>query len=384
MAGKDSMLKQLREEIPEITPQELEAQLGDAQNQVVVLDVREPEEVQQGHVPGAAYIPRSYLELRIEDKAPHKDRPVVAYCAGGTRSLFAAKALKELGYQDIYSLKGGFTAWKNAGLEFEIPRDSRHLLIPEVGEEGQQKLLDANVLMLGAGGLGAPAAIYLAAAGVGKIGIVDDDVVDESNLQRQVIHRTVDVGRPKIDSAREFIKNLNPDVEVVGYRERLTSDNIFRILDEGWDVVLNGCDNFPTRYLLNDACFMRNIPIVDGSIFRFEGQVSVLKPEDGPCYRCMYPEPPPPELAPSCAEAGVLGVLPGIVGSLQGLEVIKMILGVGEPLVGRLLHFDALSMKFRELKLERDPACPLCGEERTIHDLIDYEFFCAAPAEAGG
>jgi molybdopterin/thiamine biosynthesis adenylyltransferase/rhodanese-related sulfurtransferase len=357
---------------------------------VTFLDVREPNETSQGAIPGAVINPRGTLETSIENKLKDKSEKIVVYCAGGTRSAFAVDTLQQMGYEDVVSMDGGFNGWKNGGHPWEIDdsadklnsaRYSRHLLIPEVGAEGQKKLFNARVLLLGAGGLGSPAAMYLAAAGVGTIGLVDADTLDESNLQRQIIHRTVDVGRPKVDSAEEFIRNLNPDVKVVKYRKRLDSSNAMELLKD-WDIVLNGCDNFPTRYLLNDACFFLGIPIVDGGIFRFEGQVTVYDPkgqDEAPCYRCLYPEPPPPELAPSCAEAGVLGVLPGIVGTLQAAEAIKLIVGAGESLQNRLVLFDALTMKFRELKLRKDPHCSLCGPEPTVTELIDYEFFCAAP-----
>lgn len=387
---KDDILGKLRQEIPTITVGDVQKRLQAGDSSVVVIDTRESDEHAQGYVKEALFIPRTYLEMRIEDQAPDKNKDVVVYCASGTRSLFAAKALRDLGYSKIYNMEGGFNGWKNAGLPFDMKkkdskansaRYSRHLIIDEVGEKGQEKLLNSRVLMIGAGALGAPNAIYLAAAGVGTIGIVDADVVDESNLQRQVIHRTVDVGRRKVDSAREFIKNLNPDVNVITIPERLSAENAFSILDQGWDAVINGCDNFPTRYLINDACYMRKIPVVDASIYRFEGQVSVYKFDEGPCYRCLYPEPPPPELAPSCAEAGVLGVLPGIIGTTQALEAIKLLLGIGKPLVGKLLHFDALEMKFRMLQVEKDPACPLCGPQASIKQLIDYEWFCSATPE---
>jgi adenylyltransferase/sulfurtransferase len=382
----EEILARLRREIPVISLKEAYELLKNQRESVVFLDVREPDEYTQGAIPGARYIPRSYLELRLEREIPDKDTPVIVYCASGTRSLIAAKAIKELGYKKVYNLEGGFQGWKNGGYPWvqqkllnrvRSPRYSRHLLIPEVGEEGQKKLLESKVLLIGAGGLGSPAAFYLAAAGVGTIGIVDADLVDETNLQRQILHRTVDIGRPKVDSARETIRNLNPDVEVVTYRLRLDSSNIYSVLDDGWDVVVDGSDNFPTRYLINDACYFRKIPQVHGSIFRFEGQVTVFSPDEGPCYRCLYPEPPPPELAPSCAEAGVLGVLPGIIGTIQAMEAIKLLLGIGEPLIGRLLHYDALRGQFKILRLERDPGCPLCGENPTVRDLIDYEFFCA-------
>lgn len=382
----EEILARLRREIPVISLKEAYELLKNQRESVVFLDVREPDEYTQGAIPGARYIPRSYLELRLEREIPDKDTPVIVYCASGTRSLIAAKAIKELGYKKVYNLEGGFQGWKNGGYPWvqqkllnrvRSPRYSRHLLIPEVGEEGQKKLLESKVLLIGAGGLGSPAAFYLAAAGVGTIGIVDADLVDETNLQRQILHRTVDIGRPKVDSARETIRNLNPDVEVVTYKLRLDSNNIYSVLDDGWDVVVDGSDNFPTRYLINDACYFRKIPQVHGSIFRFEGQVTVFSPDEGPCYRCLYPEPPPPELAPSCAEAGVLGVLPGIIGTIQAMEAIKLLLGIGEPLIGRLLHYDALRGQFKILRLERDPGCPLCGENPTVRDLIDYEFFCA-------
>ncbi|RMF14209.1 MAG: molybdopterin-synthase adenylyltransferase MoeB [Candidatus Dadabacteria bacterium] len=388
--GKDQLLNRLREEVPQVDIRDVSERLERGEK-LYLVDVREADEHAQGYIPGAIFIPRTYLEMRIENEIPDKDAEVVVYCASGQRSLFAARALRDLGYTNVVNMAAGFNGWKNAGLPFDMKkgdsrarsaRYSRHLLIPEIGEAGQEKLLASRVLMIGAGALGAPNAIYLAAAGVGTIGIVDADVVDESNLQRQVIHRTVDVGRPKVDSAREFIRNLNPDVNVETFPVRLSAENAYEILDHGWDAVINGCDNFPTRYLINDACYFRGIPVVDASIFRFEGQASVYKFGEGPCYRCLYPEPPPPELAPSCAEAGVLGVLPGTVGTIQALETIKLLLGVGENLVGRLLHFDALEMKFRTLHVEKDPACPLCGEQPTVTDLIDYEWFCSADFNA--
>ena len=317
---------------------------------------------------------------------PDHSVPVVLYCASGERSAFAAKTLAELGYEHPVSLAGGFTDWKRNGYEIELPqtlspekraRYSRHILIPEIGEEGQLKLLDSKILLLGAGGLGSPAALYLAAAGVGQIGIVDADIVDESNLQRQIAHSLNTLGSPKVDSAKRTIEALNPDVRVTTYRERLTSENIDRILDDGWEIVVDGADNFPTRYLLNDASVWRGIPVVHGSIYRFEGQVSVFKPFDGPCYRCLYPAPPPPELAPSCSEGGVLGVLPGIVGTLQTNEALKLALGIGDPLIGRLLLFDALTTEFTEVRIKRNPDCPVCGEHPTITEYVDYVEFCA-------
>src|SRR5438034_6193385 len=384
MAGYRELLSQIKTEIDEVDPvraREL-IESGDP----LIVDVREQDEWDEGHVPGAIHIPRGHLESRIERAAPDPSRPVLLYCSAGNRSAFAAKTLAELGYDDVVSLAGGFTDWKRNGFPVELSagldpqrraRYSRHLLIPEVGEEGQLRLLDSRILLIGAGGLGSPAALYLAAAGVGRIGIVDADVVDETNLQRQIAHSTDSLGEPKTDSARRRIEALNPDVEVVPFRERLTSENVERILEPGWDVIVDGADNFPTRYLVNDASVWHGIPVVHGSIFRFEGQVTVFEPGNGPCYRCLFAQPPPPELAPSCAEGGVLGVLPGVIGSIQASEALKLALGIGEPLVGRLLLYDALSGEFQEMKLRRDPACPVCGESPTITDYIDYVEFCA-------
>jgi molybdopterin/thiamine biosynthesis adenylyltransferase/rhodanese-related sulfurtransferase len=375
------LLQQVKGEIDEVDSSQALDSLRDS----VIVDVREREEWDEGHLPGAVHVPRGHLESRIESAAPDKSRPVLVYCASGNRSAFAAKTLEELGYDHVVSLAGGFTDWKRNGNPFEIPealdeskrrRYSRHLLIPEVGEEGQLKLLQSRVLLIGAGGLGSPASLYLAAAGVGTIGIVDDDIVDETNLQRQIVHSTERLGDPKADSARRTIEALNPDVTVKVFKERLTSENVDRILGEGWDVIVDGADNFPTRYLLNDASVWHKIPVVHGSIYRFEGQVTVFKPHEGPCYRCLFPQPPPPELAPSCAEGGVLGVLPGVIGSLQANEGLKLALGIGEPLVGRLLMFDALAGAFTEIRLRRDPDCPVCGENPTITDYIDYVEFC--------
>jgi sulfur-carrier protein adenylyltransferase/sulfurtransferase len=376
------LLEQTKSEITEIDPGAAQALEG-----AVWIDVREGEEWQEGHLPGAVHIPRGFLESRVEGVAPEKSTPVVLYCASAARSAFAAKSLQELGYESVYSLAGGFTDWKRNGLEIELPRTlsperrtrySRHILIPEIGEEGQLRLLDARILLIGAGGLGSPAALYLAAAGVGTLGIVDADIVDETNLQRQIAHSLDTLGMPKVDSAKGAIERLNPDVNVVTYRERLTSENIDRILDDGWDIILDGADNFPTRYLVNDASVWRGIPVVHGSIYRFEGQVTVFKPQAGPCYRCLFPEPPPPELAPSCSEGGVLGVLPGIVGSLQTNEAIKLAAEIGDPLVGRLLLFDALATEFNEVKIERRTDCPVCGDHPTITEYIDYVEFCGA------
>jgi molybdopterin/thiamine biosynthesis adenylyltransferase/rhodanese-related sulfurtransferase len=365
---------------------EVDARSAQELDGAVWLDVREGDEWAEGHIPGAIHIPRGNLESRIEAAVPDRSTPVVIYCAVGNRSAFAAKTLVELGYDSPHSLIGGFTDWKRNGGEITMPRTlsperrtrySRHLLIPEIGEAGQLKLLDSRILLIGAGGLGSPASLYLAAAGVGTLGIIDADIVDETNLQRQIAHSLETLGTPKVDSAKRTIQALNPDVNVVTYRERLTSENIDRILDDGWDLIVDGADNFPTRYLVNDASVWRGIPVVHGSIYRFEGQVTVFKPHEGPCYRCLFPEPPPPELAPSCAEGGVLGVLPGIVGSLQTNEAIKLAAEIGEPLVGRLLLFDALSTEFSEVRIERRPDCPVCGDHPTITEYIDYVEFCA-------
>jgi molybdopterin/thiamine biosynthesis adenylyltransferase/rhodanese-related sulfurtransferase len=388
MPSYRDLLQQVRDEIAEVDAGGAR-ELIDARDPLIV-DVREQDEWDEGHIPGAIHIPRGFLESRIERAAPDSTRPVLLYCSAGNRSAFAAKTLAELGYEDVASLAGGFTDWKRNGFPVELSagldpqrraRYSRHLLIPEVGEEGQLKLLDSKVLLIGAGGLGSPASLYLAAAGVGRIGIVDADVVDESNLQRQIVHSTERLGEAKVSSAKRTIEALNPDVQVVAYEERLTSENVERILADGWDVIVDGADNFPTRYLVNDASVWHGIPVVHGSIYRFEGQVSVFKPHEGPCYRCLFPTPPPPELAPSCAEGGVLGVLPGIIGSLQANEALKLALGIGEPLVGRLLLFDALSAEFNEVKLRRDPDCPVCGEHPTITDYVDYVEFCAGTRE---
>jgi sulfur-carrier protein adenylyltransferase/sulfurtransferase len=381
MSTYRDLLSKTRAEISEV-----DAARARALDGALWIDVREIDEWEQGHLPDAVLVPRGNLESRIERIAPDKSRPVVLYCAVGARSAFSAKTLSELGYTDVHSLAGGIEDWKRDGLELVMPRTlsperrarySRHLLIPEIGEAGQLKLLDSRVLLIGAGGLGSPASLYLAAAGVGTLGLVDADIVDETNLQRQIVHSLDTLGTPKVDSAKRTIASLNPDVNVVTYRERLTSENIDRILDEGWDLIVDGADNFPTRYLVNDASVWHDIPVVHGSIYRFEGQVTVFKPHEGPCYRCLFPEPPPPELAPSCAEGGVLGVLPGIIGSLQTNEAIKLAAGIGEPLVGRLLLFDALSTEFSDVKIERRTDCPVCGDHPTITSYIDYVEFCA-------
>ncbi len=353
----------------------------------IVIDVREKDEYLEGYIPGARWIPRGFLEIRVEEQVPEKNADIILYCAGGTRSALAARALNELGYSNVRSMAGGFTAWKRAALEYDKPfimtqdqsiRYSRHTMLPEVGQEGQVKLLKSKVLLLGAGGLGSPSGLYLAAAGVGTMGIIDDDTVDSSNLQRQILHATDRVGLPKVESAQKAINGLNPDVKVVPYKTRLTSENVLDIIKD-YDVIVDGVDNFPTRYLLNDASLKLGKPVVHASIYRFEGQVTCFEPDKGPCYRCLYPEPPPPDMAPSCQEAGVLGVLPGVVGVLQATEAIKIILGVGKTLAGRLLMYDALNTKFREMKLRRDPKCPTCGEgvDRSKIELIDYEQFCS-------
>ncbi len=361
-----------------------------AEPRPALIDVRERDEFEQGFIPGAIHIARGNLETRIEANVPDHEAPVIIYCASGTRSAYAAKTLSELGYTDVVSLAGGFTGWKENGYEWKVPRTlnpqqferySRHVLIPEVGEEGQLRLLDSKVLLIGAGGLGSPAALYLAAAGVGTIGIIDADVVDTSNLQRQIVHTVDRVGTPKVDSAEIAIHGINPDVNVQKHDVRLTSENVLDVIT-GYDVIVDGTDNFPTRYLLNDASLVAGIPVVHGSIYQFEGSVTVYKPHDGPCYRCQYPEPPPPELAPSCAEGGVLGVLPGVVGTLQATEAMKLLLGIGDPLVGRQLRYDALSMEFVELKMHRDPDCPVCSKDPDEIEFIDYEQFCALPGRA--
>jgi sulfur-carrier protein adenylyltransferase/sulfurtransferase len=353
----------------------------------VIVDVREKDEYLEGYIPGARWIPRGFLEIRVEEQIPEKNADVVLYCAGGTRSALAARALHELGYKNVKSMAGGFSAWKRAGLAFDRPyvmtqeqsiRYARHTMLPEVGQEGQVKLLKSKVLLLGAGGLGSPSGLYLAAAGVGTMGIIDDDTVDTSNLQRQIFHSTERVGLAKVESAQKAINGLNPDVKVVPYKTRLSSENVLDIIKD-YDVIVDGVDNFPTRYLLNDASLKLGKPVVHASIYRFEGQVTCFVPDAGPCYRCLYPEPPPPDMAPSCQEAGVLGVLPGVVGVLQATEAIKIILGAGKTLAGRLLMYDALNTKFREMKLKRDPKCPTCGEgvDRSKIELIDYEQFCS-------
>lgn len=385
MAGPTrDLLAEAKRQIREVDADTLAKHIKE-EPQLYLLDVREREEFAEGYIDGATCIPRGFLELRIGAAVTDTSRPIAIYCAGGNRSALAAKTLLEMGYQNVSSLSGGIGAWKRAKMPVVVPRTltqdqrsryGRHLLLPEVGEKGQAKLLDAKVLLLGAGGLGSPAAYYLAAAGVGTLGLVDDDVVDASNLQRQILHSQEWVGRPKVDSAEKTLKGLNPDIHIVKFRERVTSENILKLF-EGFDMVIDGTDNFPTRYLVNDACVLTKKANIHGSIFRFDGQVTVFDPtRGGPCYRCLYPEPPPPEMAPSCAEGGVLGVLPGTIGVLQATEAIKLILGVGEPLVGRLLLYDALEQRYRELKMSRRKDCPMCGEGASFQGFIDYEEFC--------
>lgn len=384
------LFSDVRQSVKLISLEDLKRRLEEPQGRPFTLvDVREKDEFRAGYIPGAVHLPRGFLEMQAEQKLPDKSGEIVVYCAGGTRSAFAARTLADLGYQNVVSVNPGFVRWKDLRYPVEEPpnlspaqldRYSRHLLLPEVGERGQEKLLKSRVLLLGAGGLGAPSSLYLAAAGVGTLGLVDADVVDASNLQRQIVHATSRLGMPKVDSAEIALKDLNPDVKIVKYQERLDSSNVDRIFDAGWDVIVDGLDNFPTRYLVNDASVFKRIPVVHGSIFRFDGQVTTFKPFDGPCYRCLYPEPPPAHLAPSCAEAGVLGILPGAIGILQATEAIKLILGRGDPLIGRLLTYDSLGMSFRVLKLRRDKNCPICGENPTITKYIDYEGFCAGVA----
>ena len=395
MPTGSELIRQIREQIREVDPREVHDAIASSNGNgraPLVVDVREQHEFEEAHLPGAIHVPRGHLESRIEGRAGDKSQPIVLYCQSGQRSALAAHTMQQLlGYEDVASMNGGITLWKDRGFEVETPRAltaeqksrySRHVLLPEIGVEGQLKLLDAKVLLLGAGGLGAPTALYLAAAGVGTLGIVDDDEVDLSNLQRQVIHTTDRIGVPKVDSAEETINSLNPDVEVVKYHTRLDASNIMEII-EGYDVIVDGVDNFPTRYLLNDATVRLGIPVVSASILGFDGQLAVFAPHEGPCYRCLYPTPPPAELAPSCGANGVLGVLPGTMGMLQATEVIKLITGAGEPLIGRLLLYEALSATFTELKVRRDPDCPICSRDpgsisqEEMGKFPDYELFCA-------
>jgi molybdopterin/thiamine biosynthesis adenylyltransferase/rhodanese-related sulfurtransferase len=386
MATFRDLLSQTKSQITEIEPAEAEALR--AQPATVFLDVREPDEFEQGAIPNAVFIPRGHLEAQVESRIPSRESKVVVFCAGGVRSAFAAKTLGELGYTDVLSMNGGFNAWKDQGREWSAPRTlsaeqrnryQRHLLLPEVGEEGQLKLLDSKILLLGAGGLGSPSALYLAAAGVGTIGIIDMDVVDESNLQRQIIHNIERVGMRKVDSAAKTLQLLNPEVNVITHDMRLDASNVEELLSQ-YDLVVDGADNFPSRYLLNDASLKTGTPVVHGSIFRFEGQITVFLPHDGPCYRCFLPEPPPPELAPSCAEAGVLGVLPGIVGSIQAIEAIKLLLGLGDSLSGRLMAYDSLEQSFMTYKIRRDPKCPACSTEPEEIVIAEYDQYCTPHA----
>jgi sulfur-carrier protein adenylyltransferase/sulfurtransferase len=376
------LLKDAKDRITEIDTAGAEREL--AKPGTVVLDVREPDEYEQGALPRAVHIPRGHLESQVEGKIVDHDAHIVVYCAGGTRSAFAADTLTQLGYTDVTSMAGGFNRWKDEGREWRAPatltpeqrnRYQRHLLLPEVDVAGQQKLLESKVLLIGAGGLGSPAALYLAAAGVGTLGIIDMDVVDESNLQRQILHNMDRIGDRKVDSAKKTLTGLNPDVNVVTYDVRLGADNVLSIF-AGYDVIVDGTDNFPTRYLVNDASLKLDIPVVHGSIFRFEGQASVYLPHQGPCYRCQVPEPPPAEMAPSCAEAGVLGVLPGIIGSIQAMETIKLLLGIGEPLVGRLLAYEAFDESFRTFKVNRDPECAACSIPKEDLVIAEYDDLC--------
>ncbi len=392
MIARQRRLLQLKQTIPEVDPDEAFALQQDGS---VLLDVREPDEVAGGSPIGAERIVRGFLELEIENHVSDLEQPLVVMCAGGVRSLFAAHDLKGLGYRDVRSMSGGFNGWKNRGLPIEVPRVltqaererfGRHLTVPEVGEAGQLKLLSSRVLLIGAGGLGSPAAFYLAAAGVGTLGIVDDDVVDRSNLQRQILHTDERVGTSKVESARATLQALNPAVRVETHEERLTASNVERLF-KSYDLVIDGSDNFPTRYLVNDACVKLGLPNVHGSIFRFEGQLSVFWPgytgngsapsRRAPCYRCLFPEPPPAEMAPSCAEAGVLGVLPGVIGTLEAIEAIKLLLGIGQPLVGRLVLYDALAQHFNEVQVEADPRCSVCGDGAGEVEYTDYAQICA-------
>ena len=380
MSYRDLVAK-ARAEITEVSTADVEARLGSIP---VLIDTREVDEFEQGALAGAKFMPRGILESNIARLVADPNTEIVLYCQAGNRSALAAKSLEEMGYTNVSSMAGGFSRWKTEGRAWAVPkgldadqraRYSRHILLPEVGEEGQEKLLGSRVLLIGAGGLGSPSALYLAAAGVGTIGIIDYDIVDATNLQRQIIHNMDRVGMLKVDSAAETIRRLNPDVKVETYNERLSADNVLQIMG-GYDVVVDGADNFPTRYLVNDASLHLRVPVVHGSIFRFEGQVTVFDPYEGPCYRCLFPEPPPPELAPNCAEAGVLGVLPGIIGSLEAVEAIKLVLGIGESLRGRLLTYDSLTQDFRTLRLRRNPQCPACADEDRVPTLVEYDDMC--------
>jgi molybdopterin/thiamine biosynthesis adenylyltransferase/rhodanese-related sulfurtransferase len=378
------LLAEARARVPEVTTAETELA---AERGAVLVDVREDSEWEQGHISGARHLSKSYIEQDIEGLVPDRATPIVTYCAGGIRSLFAAQTLADMGYQDVSSMRGGFQAWKAEGRAWQAPtvlsadqkrRYSRHLLIPEVGAEGQARLLESRVLFIGAGGLGSPGLLYMAAAGVGTIGIVDFDVVDASNLQRQVVHRSDRVGMGKVESATRTITELNPDVTVVPHEVMLGPDNVDELIS-GYDLIFDGTDTFETRYVLNDAAVRARIPVVHASVFRFEGQLTVFKPFDGPCYRCLYPTPPPPELAPGCSVAGVLGVVPGVMGLLQATEGLKVLLDIGESLAGRLLIYDALDGAFSELQLRRDPHCPACGDGQLRETADDGVFALSTP-----
>lgn len=385
-----SYVSDIKSQITEISHEELQKELQNDPH-AILIDIREPHEVENGILPKAHTIARGFLELKIDQVAPDPKQKIVLYCAGGTRSALSAKALQDMGYKNVLSLAGGYSQWQHAGLPIEqkkqlnaaqLARYARHISMPEVGEAGQLKLLESKVLLIGAGGLGSPAGLYLAAAGIGTLGIVDNDVVDSSNLQRQILHSEEEVNQPKVESAKRRLKSINPDVNIISHQTRLDRSNVMDIF-ESYDIIVNGCDNFATRYLVNDACVFLKKPMVDGSIFRFEGQATVFDPSrGGPCYRCLYPAPPPPEMAPSCQEAGVFGVLPGIIGVMQSIEVIKLALNLGEPLVGKLILYDALKQKFRELKTRPDKECPVCSENPTITELIDYEWFCSMGEKA--
>lgn len=379
-------LNQIKKQIKEISPENVKKKL-DAKDNFLLIDIREPNEVENGIIPGAKTVARGFLELKIDSMA-QTQQEIILYCAGGNRSALSAKSLQDMGYTNVLSMAGGYGKWQHAGFPIyqkksltaaQTARYARHISMPEVGEEGQLKLLDTKVLLIGAGGLGSPTGLYLAAAGVGTIGIIDNDIVDQSNLQRQILHDESTVGMPKVESAKKRLLGINADLNVVMHKERLDRTNCFDIFNQ-YDMIVNGCDNFSTRYLVNDACVMLKKPMVDGSIFRFEGQVTVFDPSqnaEAPCYRCLYPAPPPPEMAPSCQEAGVFGVLPGIIGVMQAIEVIKIAIGLGKPLVGKLLLYDALTQNFRAMKIRRDKNCPVCGDKPTITELIDYEWFCS-------
>ncbi len=384
MSDFREILTQAKKQIREVSPQEVHQKLN-PENGFTLLDVREGDEFEQGHLDKAVFLPRGFLEVKADKMLPNKQAPIVVYCAGGVRSALAAKTLQDLGYSNVSSMAGGFGQWKASGLPVVVPekigkdqmaRYSRHLLIPEVGEKGQLKLLQSKVLLVGAGGLGSPAGVYLAASGVGTIGIVDNDVVDDSNLQRQILHWTSSVGTPKVDSARRTLFEVNPDVKVRTYNLRLDASNVLDIMQD-YDVIVSGSDNFTTAYLVNDAAVLLKKPVVYGSIFRFDGQASTFIPYQGPCFRCLYASATPPELAPSCDEAGVLGVLPGIIGLIQATEAIKLLLNVGTTLSGRLLTYDALDMAFRQYKLQRDPNCAACGPNAHIDLESIPEFVCA-------